>query len=207
MTGRSTVVIATRSRGKLWELRPLFADAGIEAIDLDEAGIKENPAVEDGLERYDTFEENAGAKARHFAGLSGLPTVSDDSGLEVRALGGLPGVRSKRWAGRADLQGRALDEVNNAKLLEQMRGVADRRARYVCVAALVNDGPERLARGEVGGVILEQPRGGEGFGYDPLFEVEGLGLTFAELDRAEKSRLSHRGQAFAALIRTLVGPS
>ena len=207
MTASGTVVIATRSRGKLWELRPMFEAAGIRAIDLDEAGVPEDPAVEDGLERYETFEENARAKARHFARLSGLPTVSDDSGLEVVALGGRPGVRSKRWAGRADLEGRALDAVNNAKLLAELAGHADRRARYVCVAAYVTDRGERLERGEVEGTILSAPRGEEGFGYDPLFEVAGLGQTFAELEREAKARLSHRGRAFAALLATLRGRS
>ena len=181
----------------------MFAAAGLRAVDLDEAGVPADPVAEDALERFETFEENARAKAHHFARLSGLPTVSDDSGLEVVALGGRPGVRSKRWAGRADLEGRALDAVNNAKLLEELGDQVDRRARYVCVAVYLGDGRERLERGEVEGTILRSPRGDAGFGYDPLFEVAGLGQTFAELDREAKARLSHRGRAFAALLATL----
>ncbi len=196
------LLLATRSLGKLWELRPMFAAHGIDAIDLSEAGIAEQ-ADEDAIETFETFEENAAAKARYFFAVSGLPTVSDDSGLEVLALGGRPGVRSKRWAGRTDLDGRALDAANNAKLLEALRGYHDRRARYVCVAAFV--GPERAMRerGEVAGQILPGPRGVQGFGYDPVFEVDGLGRTCAELDREEKAVWSHRGRAFSALLRKL----
>ena len=203
---KRVVLLATRSLGKLWELRPMFAARGIDAIDLDEAGIPERPD-EEGIEAYESFEENAAAKARHFHALSGLPTVSDDSGLEVLALGGRPGVHSKRWSGRADLEGRALDVANNLRLLEELRAHDDRRARYVCVAAYVGADRAVSERGEVEGRILRVPRGSEGFGYDPLFEVDALARTFAELGREEKAAWSHRGRAFHALLTKLSSAS
>lgn len=205
MTGAVTVLLATRSLGKMAELRPLFGAAGIRILDLDEAGLPEDAAVEESLEEFDTFEENALAKARHFFARAGgrYPTVADDSGLEVAALGGQPGVRTKRWSGRADLRGRALDAANNEKLVAELAGVADRRARYVCVAALVDARGARTFRGESAGRILHAPRGAGGFGYDPLFESDELGVTFAEVDRAAKERVSHRGRAFAQLVRAL----
>lgn len=199
----ATLLLATRSVGKLWELRPMFADAGIGIIDLDDAGVGER-AEEEGLERYETFEENALAKARYFHRRSGgRPTVADDSGLEVVALGGLPGVRTKRWSGRSDLGGRALDAANNERLLRELRGVGDRRARYVCVAAYVDAECERVFRGESSGVILESARGSGGFGYDPLFLSDELGVTFAEAPREAKEAVSHRGRAFRQLVAAL----
>jgi len=202
--GRNTIVLATRSAGKLRELRPMFAGHGLTVVDLAELGIAEN-AEEEGLERYETFEENALSKARYFHGRTGLPVVADDSGLEVTALGGRPGVRSKRWSGRADLSGRQLDEANNAKLVESLRGLADRRARYVCVAAYVDGEREIVRRGEAPGVIIEAPRGDGGFGYDPFFVAAGTERTFGELSVSEKEAMSHRGRAFGALIRAIVG--
>ncbi|HVE78088.1 MAG TPA: non-canonical purine NTP pyrophosphatase [Gemmatimonadaceae bacterium] len=196
------VVLATRSLGKLHELRPMFARAGIRAIDLDEAGIREQPA-EEGLEAYETFEENAAAKARYFHGLARLPVVADDSGLEVSALDGRPGVRSKRWSARLDLSGRALDAANNDTLLRALTGVADRRARYVCVAAYLDCDGIVLRRAEVSGRIVDVPRGHGGFGYDPYFEVDGLGRTFGESDETEKEAYSHRGRAMRALFDAL----
>jgi XTP/dITP diphosphohydrolase len=197
-------LLATRSAGKLRELEALFSGAGIQILTLERAGIPERPD-EVGIERYSTFEENALAKARYFRDLSGLPTLADDSGLEVRALGGDPGVRSKRWSGRDDLMGVALDEANNAQLLRVLRGVADRGARYVCVAALATLAGELARRGEVAGEILEEPRGRGGFGYDPLFFAVELGRTFGEASLAEKERVSHRGRAFHALVRAMRG--
>ena len=197
-----TVLLATRSAGKLRELRPMFRDAGIDIIDLTEAGIPES-AAEDELETADTFEENALRKARHFHSMSRMPTVADDSGIEVLALGGLPGVRSKRWSERPELSGQALDDANNALLLGRLIASSDRRARYVCAAALVDTMGEIAVRGETAGRILETPIGSGGFGYDPLFLSEELGRTFAEVSLADKSRVSHRGRAFAALLRAL----
>jgi XTP/dITP diphosphohydrolase len=195
-------LLATRSLGKLYELRPMFSAAGLDIIDLDAAGIAES-AEEDRLEEFDTFEENALSKAKYFRAKSGLVTIADDSGLEVLALGGAPGVRTKRWSGRTDLEGRALDVANNEFLLRKLETSTDRRARYVCVAALVDASGQRTFRGETEGEILESPRGEGGFGYDPLFLSSDLGITFAEAERAVKERESHRGRAFAKLIAWL----
>jgi XTP/dITP diphosphohydrolase len=195
-------LLATRSLGKLYELRPMFSAAGLEVVDLDGAGIAEGAAEAD-LEEFDSFEENALAKANYFRAKSGLVTIADDSGLEVQALGGAPGVRTKRWSGRTDLEGRALDVANNAFLLRKLGKATDRRARYVCVAALVDGSGHRTFRGETEGHILESPRGEGGFGYDPLFLSSDLGITFAEAERAVKERGSHRGRAFSQLIAWL----
>jgi XTP/dITP diphosphohydrolase len=196
------ILVATRSAGKLRELRPMFETAGLKAIDLNEAGIPESDE-EESLEVHETFEENALAKARHFARVSGLTTLADDSGLEVCALGGRPGVRSKRYSGRADLEGPALDDANNALLQRELRGIKERSARYVSAVAMV--GPragEIVRRGETAGRILEEPRGDGGFGYDPYFESTELGRTFGELSVDEKERISHRGRAFRALLES-----
>jgi XTP/dITP diphosphohydrolase len=195
-------LLATRSLGKLYELRPMFSAAGLDIIDLDAAGIAES-AEEEGLEEFDSFEENSLSKAKYFRAKSGLVTIADDSGLEVRALGGAPGVRTKRWSGRTDLEGRALDLANNEFLLRKLGTTTDRRARYVCVAALVDGSGQRTFRGETEGEILEAPRGEGGFGYDPLFLSSDLGITFAEAERAVKERESHRGRAFSKLIAWL----
>jgi XTP/dITP diphosphohydrolase len=198
------ILLATRSAGKLRELRPMFSAAGLRVVDLPELGLTESADEED-LERYETFEENAMAKARYFHERTGMPAVADDSGLEVEALGKLPGVRSKRWSRRADLTGRALDDANNAVLLQSLRGVADRRARYVCVAVYVDRARALVRRGEAPGVIVDEPRGAGGFGYDPHFVAAGTGRTFGELSLSEKEQLSHRGRAFSALIRAIAG--
>jgi XTP/dITP diphosphohydrolase len=202
--GSVPLILATRSLGKLHELGPLLAGFGIESVVLDALGIAEHAAEEQGLERFETFEENALAKARYFFARAGRgPTVADDSGLEVVALGGRPGVRTKRWSGRSDLSGRALDAANNAKMLTELAGVADRRARYVCVAAYIDARGERVFRGESTGRILEAARGTGGFGYDPLFLSDDLGVTFAEATREQKEQVSHRGRAFAQLAAWL----
>ena len=196
------VLLAPRSEGKLRELRPLFAAHGIRIIDLADAGIAES-AHEDALEAHETFEGNALAKARYFHELSGRPTVADDSGLVVDALGGQPGVHSKRWSGRADLRGVSLDEENNRLLLERLRGVADRRAHYVCVAAYVDGRREVTSRGEVHGRIVDGRSGQNGFGYDPYFFAEELGCTFGDATREAKEGVSHRGRAFRGLLSAL----
>ncbi|HEY7237072.1 MAG TPA: non-canonical purine NTP pyrophosphatase [Gemmatimonadaceae bacterium] len=193
------LLMATRSAGKLGELRELFDRAGIHVIDLVEAGVAPSDA-EDDLEIAESFEDNALAKARHFARLTGRPVAADDSGLEVISLGGRPGVRSKRWSGRDDLVGLQLDAANNAHLIEEMRGLTNRRARYVCVAALVVGDSEQTFRGTTSGVILQEPRGAGGFGYDPYFLSDELGKTFGEASLVEKERVSHRGRAFRLLI-------
>lgn len=200
------MLLATRSEGKLRELRPLFTARGVGVIDLNDAGIAESDA-EDALEIYATFEENALAKARYFFQRSGRPTMADDSGLSVDALGGRPGVMSKRWSGRVDLSGQALDDENNRLLLERLREADQREgawpAHYVCAAAYVDGAREVVCRGEVHGAIVDVARGSGGFGYDPYFLSDELGRTFGEASREEKERVSHRARAFRALLDEL----
>jgi XTP/dITP diphosphohydrolase len=198
------MVLATRSPGKLKELHPMFAAAGVDVVDLDAAGVPASPE-EAAVEAFDTFEENALAKARYFHRRTGLPAIADDSGLVVDALGGAPGVRSKRWSGRNDLSGQALDDANNARLVAAMRDVADRSARYVCVAAYCDGARELMARGETEGLIVLDPSGGAGFGYDPHFHSPELGCTFGESSRESKEAVSHRGRAFRSLMAQLSG--
>lgn len=210
-------LLATRNPGKAAEAMRIFAAAdGPRLIALAESGIAES-AEEDELERFDTFEANASAKARYFARRSGLPTIADDSGLEVDVLGGRPGVRSKRFASRADYPGLSRGQANNRHLLRLLEGVSDpeRRARYVCVAALVrpaaggdpDDGTPVLFRSEAPGLVLSEPTGTGGFGYDPLILHEPSGQSYAEMTPAEKDRHSHRGAAFRALLRFLASES
>jgi len=205
---RSRLLVATRSTHKLRELRELLGPLRTQMISLDDAAIP-GEAVEDGA----TFEANAAIKARHFAALSGLPTLADDSGIEVDALGGAPGVRTRRFAGE-----NATDEDNNRRLLRDLAGLPleRRTARYRCVLALAlpetagprGGMPVRLARGTLEGRIALEPRGGGGFGYDPIFEPEAeplggrtLGLWTAEA----KNRISHRGRAARRMHRILAG--
>ena len=195
-------LLATRSGGKLRELRPLFAAQGVDVIDLVDAGVAVT-ADEDGLEVFDSFEENALAKARYFHARTNRPTFADDSGLSVAALGGAPGVMSKRWSGRRDLAGQALDDENNRFLLERLSGVAHRGAHYVCAAAYVDAEHAVVCRGEVHGRMLDAARGVHGFGYDPYFYSDELERTFGEAPAYEKERVSHRGRAFRALFAGL----
>jgi XTP/dITP diphosphohydrolase len=196
------ILLATRSTGKLRELHGILASAGLAGITLDDAGIEESPD-EEHIEIFDTFEENALAKARYFHRLSGMPTMADDSGLSVRALGGAPGVYSKRYSGRMDLSGHDLDDANNAKLLDALNALDDRSASYTCAAAFVDDGKELVALGETHGIVIGESRGGEGFGYDPYFYSNELGMTFGEAGIQEKEAVSHRGRAFRALVAAL----
>jgi XTP/dITP diphosphohydrolase len=203
-------LLATRSAGKLREFREIFREHGVGVVDVGTLGIPETDA-EDQLEVFDTFEENALAKARYFFEVSGgRPTFADDSGLVVDALGGEPGVISKRWSGRTDLTGKDLDEANNQMLLRRMEEA--RRAdpsrfspagRYVSVAAYKDYDGEVTRRGEVEGVVLSAPRGHSGFGYDAYFDSPAMGGTFAELTIEQTARLSHRSRAFAALLAAL----
>ncbi len=200
------LVVATRSKHKVAEIRDILAGVpDLEILDLDAAGVPASP-LEEALEPYETFEENALSKARYFFEATGLPTVADDSGLEVRALGGAPGVRSKRFAPGDDLEGLARDQANNRYLLARLRelGTTDRGARYVCAAALVErDRPPLVFRGEAPGVIVDEPRGEGGFGYDAyVLDVESGG-TFAEMSAEKKNERSHRGKAFGALADVL----
>ncbi len=207
MSGPLAVVLATRSAGKLRELVPLLEAHGCVAQTLADRGLAESPE-EDDLEAHDTFEGNALAKAEYFAARTGLLVLADDSGLSVDALDGRPGVHSKRWSGRADLAGAALDAENNrflqAALTEAARfGREERTARYVCAAAAVGPGGALVVRGETSGVLLSAPRGTGGFGYDPYFLSDDLGATFAEVSKSEKAAVSHRGRAFRALLSRL----
>ena len=200
------LVVATRSAHKMREIRRILADVpDLSVLDLDEAGVAYDPA-EEGLEPHDTFEANARSKAEYFHARTGKPTVADDSGLEVDALGGAPGVRSTRFAPDRGLGGQARDDANNRHLVRELSGVpAERRgARYVCVAVLVDgDGPPVVVRGEAPGVIVDRPAGDGGFGYDPHFLDPELGRTFAEIGETEKNARSHRGRAFRALAAAL----
>lgn len=200
------LLVATRSAHKLSEIRAVMAVApDWTVLGLDDAGVAYDPVEED-LEPYDTFEENARSKAEYFHARSGLVTVADDSGIVVDALQGAPGVRSKRFAPVDGLDGLERDLANNLHLVRSLQGVAPeaRTARYVCVAALVGLHPEpRFFRGEAEGVIQDDPVGQGGFGYDPHFFDPEVGRTFAQLTPEEKNARSHRGKAFRALARAL----
>lgn len=199
------LLVATRSAGKQREVKGLLAGAGLDIVFPEDLNLFEDPA-EDLLENRDSFRANAIAKAEHFAGRSGLPTVADDSGLEVFYLGGAPGTRSKRWAGASGTP-EEVDAANNAELMRRLAGApeAKRMARYRCALALVRSKgalPE-LFEGECAGRILEAPAGTAGFGYDPYFYSKDLGKSFGEASDAEKDRVSHRGRAFHALAAAL----
>jgi XTP/dITP diphosphohydrolase len=199
------LLVATRSTGKQPEIRRVLEPAGLQVLFPDDLGLWPTSA-EDTLELADSFEANARHKAEHFARLSGFPTVADDSGLEVFALGGAPGVRSKRFAGVTG-PAESVDAANNAELLRRLRGApeARRRARYRCVLVLLREASAvpQLFEGTCGGRILEAPRGEAGFGYDPLFFSDELGRTFGEASAAEKDAVSHRGRALRALAVAL----
>ncbi len=193
------LVVATRNRHKVREIAVLLAETGleIEAVTIDQ--VAPDAAL---IEDEDSFEGNALAKARQASLACAMPAVADDSGIEVDALGGAPGVRSARWAGEPCDDGR-----NNQKMLREMALVpAEKRtARYRCAAAFVDvrRNLEIVRSGACEGVLLTEARGTGGFGYDPLFLVPSLGRTMAEIDLAEKNRLSHRASAFRALAQAL----
>jgi XTP/dITP diphosphohydrolase len=201
-----SILLATRSNDKVREVRAIVPDPLRKRIvSLVDIGLDAS-ADEDSLEIHDTFAGNALAKANWFSSRTGLTTIADDSGLVVHALPGRPGVHSKRFSGRTDLSGTALDEANNRALLDALSEVNStaRAAHYVCVAALVrvNAAPV-LAVGTASGSILTSPAGCGGFGYDPLFLPHGLRQSFGEIDPSEKHALSHRGRAFRALALIL----
>ena len=202
------LLVATRSAGKQREVRRVLEAAGHEVVFPDEAGVLETP-LEDGLELEGSFEGNARRKAEYFARRTGLPTVADDSGLEVISLGGDPGVRSKRFANAAG-SAAEVDAANNAELLRRLRGAEPRRrrARYRCVLVYLPtpDAVPRVFEGTCGGEILTEARGSGGFGYDPLFLSDDLGKTFGEARAEEKDRVSHRGRALASLAAALSPP-
>lgn len=191
------LVLASNNAKKMKELNALLAPLGFEVIPQGALGI---PEAE---EPHCTFLENALAKARHAAQLSGLPALADDSGLCVAALGGAPGVHSARYAGEPKSDAR-----NNAQLLAALAGKTNRAAHFYCVLVLVRaaDDPQPIiAEGEWPGEILEAQRGADGFGYDPLFYVPAFDKTAAELESATKNQLSHRGLAMQKLIARLPG--
>ncbi len=184
------VLLATTNQGKLIELKEIMSDLGVEVTGL------RDPAATEGIETGSTFAENALLKARYYHRLFGVPAIADDSGLEVEALGGAPGIRSARYAGS-----NASDSDRVRRLLNEMRGLPPKRrgARFVCAAALVWQDGEKVFLDEATGVILENPQGANGFGYDPVFFYEPLAKTFAELTPSEKAGVSHRGRAFRKL--------
>ncbi|MCI0342474.1 MAG: RdgB/HAM1 family non-canonical purine NTP pyrophosphatase [Planctomycetales bacterium] len=188
------LALATRNAGKIAEIRALLAGLPVKIV-----APERLPEV---VEDADTFRGNAEKKARAAAAALGIPALADDSGLEVDALGGAPGVRSARYAGPG-----ATDAANNGKLLDALRGVAPerRRARFRCLAVVAAPDGSLLAIGEgtAEGRILEAPRGTSGFGYDPLFLSDDLAVTFAEAGPEAKNRVSHRARALAAIRRAL----
>jgi len=187
---RVRILLATTNQGKIAEVREIMSGRRIEV-----AGLIDSASTEE-IETGSTFAENALLKARHYHRTSGLPTVADDSGLEVEALGGAPGIYSARYGGPG-----ASDAAGIARLLDEMKDLSDqcRGARFICAAAVVWEGGEKVFLDDVQGVILKEARGGNGFGYDPVFFYEPLGKTFAELTSSEKAEVSHRGRAFRRL--------
>jgi XTP/dITP diphosphohydrolase len=203
----ATLLLATRSAHKAREIGQILAPIDLAVVTLAELGVEPRPE-EDRIEAFDTFRANAVAKARYFSERLGRVTLADDSGLRVDALDGEPGVRTKRFSGRSDLEGAALDRANNALLLERLEDVPDDRrgARYVCCAAVAwPDGRALAAVGTVSGRIATEGRGTGGFGYDPLFHVPALDARFAEVPAPVKNAISHRARAFRAIAATLDG--
>ncbi|MCA1008806.1 RdgB/HAM1 family non-canonical purine NTP pyrophosphatase [Rhodococcus hoagii] len=197
MSGK--ILVASRNAKKLGELRRVLAAAGIEGLEV--IGLDEVPAFPETPETGATFEANAIVKAVDGAAATGLPCVADDSGLEVDALNGMPGVLSARWSGR-----HGDDDANTALLLGQLADVPDERrgAAFVSACALAIPGQDTVVvRGEWRGQIVREPRGDNGFGYDPVFEPEGEQRTSAQLSPAEKDAASHRGRALAQLVPAL----
>jgi len=195
-----TLLLATRNAHKLQEIRDLLIGTGVEIVSLGDVGVVAHAAEED-LEIFDTFEGNALAKARYYRRLTGLATVADDSGLCVDALGGAPGIHSRRFAPEQFRAGRAEDAANNAWLLHELTAVpAERRgARYRCALALLDAGRTLVVNGSVFGRIAQQERGENGFGYDPLFVPTGEERSFGELSPDIKAARSHRAVAVRRL--------
>ncbi len=205
------LLIATRNDGKAREIRDIFAGLPFQLVFPADQFLERLPDEQD-LERGTSFAENAVSKARYFASRSQLPTLAEDSGLEVDALEGAPGVFSARWSLLHGAEGGqregGIDAANNALLLERLADVPDedRTARYRCVVAYIESATAKpeLVEATCEGRILTAPRGNGGFGYDPLFLSTELGVTFAEAALPAKQRVSHRGRAIRALIEVLV---
>ncbi|MFC4000025.1 RdgB/HAM1 family non-canonical purine NTP pyrophosphatase [Nocardiopsis sediminis] len=203
MSGRATVVLATRNLKKVPEVQAILADAGVAA---DVTGLGDHPGAPDVAETEPTFSGNALLKARAIAAHTGLPAIADDSGLRVDALNGMPGVLSARWSGRFGAATGDKDAANLDLVLDQLADTPeDRRgAEFVCAAAVAfPDGREEVTEGVLRGHIVAEPRGENGFGYDPVFVPEGETRTTAELSAAEKNAISHRGIAFRDLAKRL----
>jgi XTP/dITP diphosphohydrolase len=193
-----SIVLASGNPGKKAEIEQLLAPFGTRVVTQSELGITEAE------EPYDSFRDNALAKARHVCFATRLPALADDSGLCVDALGGAPGVQSARYAGEPKSDAR-----NNEKLLFELKEKNDRRAHYVCVLVLMRgpgDTQPLVAEAQWQGEIAREPRGSNGFGYDPYFYLPELGKTAAELPPEQKNRLSHRGQALQKLLALLRSP-
>lgn len=197
---------ATRSKGKQAEFRRLLEAAGHEVLFPDDAGIPLREELEDGLETEPTFEGNARKKAEYFAKLSGMPTIADDSGLEVISLGGAPGVRSRRWSGLDGTEAE-VSAANNAELLRRLAGAppTKRAARYRCVIVYLSSpgAAPAVFEGSCPGRILEEADGTGGFGYDPLFLSAEIGRSFGSATPEEKDVISHRGKALKSFIKSL----
>ncbi len=202
----TAIILATRNPGKLREIRAILSGLPFRIEGLDAVpGIPEIPEIPEIEETGETLEENALLKARTVYRLTALPSISDDSGLEVDFLGGAPGVRSARFAGE-----NATYDDNNRKLLAMLSGAAggERRARFRCVAAYVGPGIEHLREGRCDGQIAHGAKGGNGFGYDPLFIPDGYEMTFGEISPEIKNSISHRSRAFRSIgeyLRILFG--
>ncbi len=186
------IVLATTNKNKVIEFQEMVKDLSVEIRSIEDFGpIPE--CIEDG----ETFDDNAYKKALHTARILGLPAIADDSGLEVEALGGAPGVYSARYAGES-----ATEEENCGKLLKEMEGKENRKATFQCVLSIaVPSGPALTYEGSCEGTILTERQGESGFGYDPLFYYEPLGKSFAECNMEEKNKVSHRGKALADVRR------
>lgn len=194
------LVLASSNPGKLREFRQMLGPLDIEVVPQTELGIA------DADEPHETFVENALAKARHASRRSGLPAFADDSGICVHALHGAPGVFSARYANVAAANREEQDRRNNEKLLDELRDKDDRSAHYYCVIVLVRHAgdPEPLiAEGRWYGEVTVEPRGSNGFGYDPYFRLPALGRTAAELSPEDKNAISHRGQALRNLVQSI----
>jgi XTP/dITP diphosphohydrolase len=195
---KKRIVLATKNKGKVQEISSMLSGLDIEVLSLGD--VPDAPdVVEDGA----TFEENAFKKASQIAQATGLMALADDSGLEVDALGGVPGIHSARFAGEG-----ASDDTNNKKLLDELKDIDDgrRTARFKCVMILYDLSGEWIkSEGVCEGVIARAPRGENGFGYDPVFFLPGLGRTMAELTKEEKSNISHRAMALRELMKGLPG--
>lgn len=191
------VVLATKNQGKLKEFAEMLAPLGLEIITASELGVNQLPEVE---EKGSSFEENAYLKAKAYYDLFGYPALADDSGLSIDVLGGRPGIYSARYAG--DKQD---DWANIQKVLSELKNVPDEQktARFICAICYVEGERHLMARGECEGMILSEPRGEHGFGYDPIFFIPSLGKTMAELTLEEKNKISHRYQALLKLAAML----